>query len=348
VTMKEILIRNVMNKVRLKIRSGFYSKSALQYLIVTVSCTVFSVLSGCGQQDQGAEQVEVIDTGTGAQSVTTEIVTPVTQENIDSTSKKMINSVGTYSLQVGQGTLTLNSKEASRIAIIEDLASQLSIELVNRGDMDSLVSTDLESVTVIELLDNLFSNIPYVAGYAKSVDNRGFRIKHLILGSSSLGTTASSGEQGSNNDLSSAVGLPQANGELFLGSEPEEVELAQRLQFGSAEDRAIAVSELMMDPVGFDAAYQIFSRDDSPEVRMAVLELIESEDYFVARQMVVVSLQDSNKDIVLYALGIVDSLGDFSLVPQVEALMSHSDPEVAAYAQEVREALTEGYFDPNE
>jgi hypothetical protein len=346
--MNKILVRSVTNKVQLNICSGSCSKNALKYLIVTMSCAVFSLLSGCGQQDQDAEQVEVIDTGTGSQTVSTEVVTQAARKNLDSSSEKVINSAGTYRLQVDQGSLTLNSREASRIAIIEDLATQLEIELIKRGEIDSLVSLDLESVSMVELLDNLFYNIPYVAGYAKSVNSRGFRVKHLVLGSSSLGATASAGEQGANTELSSVVGLPQASGELFLGSEPEEVELAQRLQFGSAEDRAIAVSELMMDPAGFDAAYQIFSRDDSPEVRLAVLELIESEDYFVARQMVVASLQDPNKDIVLYALGIVDSLGDFSLVPQVEALMSHYDPEVAAYAQEVRESLTEGYFDPNE
>lgn len=346
--MKKILIPSVMNKVQLKISSGSYSKNALRYLIVTMSCAVFSVLYGCGQQDQDPEQVEVIDTGAGAQAVTTEVVTPAAQENTDSSSEKVLNPAGTYSLQVGQGTLTLNAKEASRIAIVEDLATQLDIELIKSGDIDSLVSADLESVSMVELLDNLFRDIPFVAGYAKSANSSGFRIKHLMLGSSSLGVTDSSGGQGASIGLSSAVGLPQASGELFIGSEPEEVELAQRLQFGSAEDRAIAVSELMMDPAGFDAAYQIFSRDDSPEVRLAVLELIESEDYFVARQMVVASLLDPNKDIVLYALGIVDSLGDFSLVPQVEALMSHSDPEVAVYAQEVRESLTAGYYDPNE
>ena len=324
--MSRILIRSIMKKNHSNTRFALTLKYTFQYLILTMGCTGLGVISGCGQQEEGAEQVEVIDTGTGSQAVSTEavsteaITTSAQEDSVPSTLQTKIPA-GTYTLQLGKGTLTLNSEDASRIAIIEDVATQLGIELIKRGDIDALVSVGFESVSMAELLDNLFGDIAYVAGYAKSANNEGFRLKHLMLGSSSPGTTTPV-EQGTGIDLSSVAELPRVSGDIFLGSDAEEVELAQRLQFGSAEDRAIAVSELMMDPTGFNAAYQTFLRDDSPEVRLAVLELVESEDYFLARQMVVASLQDPDKDIVLYALEIVDSLGDFSLAASAVSLSS--------------------------
>ncbi|MGI9318370.1 MAG: hypothetical protein ACR2QW_13660 [bacterium] len=301
-------------------------------------------LTGCGEQDSSSKQVEVIDTGTGEQIVSTEVATPAVQEATTPSTSVQPSEAGSYTLKVGDGTITLVAKEASRQAIVKDIASQIGMEVLSNGSVDVLVSSDLDSVSMSTLLNNLFSDTAYFAGYGKKLNNKGFRINNLTIGSS-VASVASADTQ---IDTSSAIELPQSSGEIFLGSDPDEVDLTQRLQFGSPEDRAIAVSELMMDPAGFNAAYQIFERDNSPEVRLAVLELIESEDYFLARQMVVASLQDPNKEIILYALGIVDSLSDFSLVPQVELLMSHYDSEVAEYAKEVRESLTSGYFDPNE
>ena len=312
-----------------------------------VRCFLLLALAGCGQEDTALEQIEVIDTGTGNQSVTTEGAAPASETQQESSPEKQTNPAGSYALSMGKGTVSLSATSASRMAILEDISTQAGIKLISTSDVEAPITTELESVSMDRLLDNLLSDVPYMAGYGKTDTAENFRIKSLLVGAHSE-NLSNARSQISGSEISAATDLPQASGDIFLGSDPEEVDLAQRLQYGAPDDRAIAVSELMMDPAGFNAAYQLFSRDDSPEVRLAVLELVESEDYYLARQMVVASLQDPSKDIVLYALGIVDSLGDFSLVPQVEALMNHYDSEVAEYAKEVRESLTSGYFDPIE
>ena len=312
-----------------------------------VSYILLLALTGCGQEDTASEQIEVIDTGTGSREVTTEAAAPATKSEQVASSESQASQAGSYSLIIGKGTVSLSATSASRVAILEDISAQAGIKFTSANDVEAPVTADLESVSLDRLFDDILSDVPYMVSYGRSVSGENFRIKSLLVGTHSQDLTNST-SRNPGSELRSEVGLPEASGEIYLGSDPEEVDLAQRLQFGTLDDRAKAVSELMMDPAGFNAAYQLFSRDDSPEVRLAILELIESEDYYLARQMVVASLQDPSKEIVLYALEIVDSLGDFSLVPQIEALTNHYDSEVAEYAKEVRESLTSGYFDPNE
>jgi len=308
----------------------------------------FIFLVGCEQQSSKVEQLEVIDIGNGAQITTTESVTQAVQESSNQSSVEQTDQTGRYSLELSNGTVTLNANGASRMTIINDIASQIDMKVAASSSVDKLISIKQRSVTMDGVLREILNDTNYQTGYREAPNEMGFRINNLAVGSPSNELASATSNSNSADGGSIGFGLPQATGEINLGSEPEEVELVQRLQFGAAEDRAIAVSELMMDPLGFDAAYQIFARDESPEVRLAVLELIESEDYFVARQMVVSALQDQDKQVVLYALGIIDSHGDFTLAPQVEALTNHFDTEVVEYAKEVRESLTAGYFDLNE
>ncbi len=329
------MTKSILNKLKLRL-----------CLIFTVM--IFLFLVGCEQQSSETQQVEVIDIGNGAQITKTESVSQAVQEGSNQSTVERTDQTGRYSLELSNGTVTLEANDANRMTIINDIASRIGMKVAASNNVDKLVSIKLKSVTIDVALREILNDIKYRADYGETANDMGFRINSLAVGSAA-GELSSVRNDGSSADgVSKGLELPQATGEINLGSEPEEVELVQRLQFGTAEDRAIAVSELMMDPLGFDAAYQIFTRDESPEVRLAVLELIESEDYFVARQMVVSALQDPNKQVVLYALGIIDSHGDFSLAPQVEALTNHFDTEVVEYAKEVRESLTAGYFDSNE
>ena len=91
----------------------------------------------------------------------------------------------------------------------------------------------------------------------------------------------------------------------------------------------------------------VYSRAYSPEVRVAVLELVEAEDNFLARSIFAQSLQSTDAAKVLVALSIGEVLDDFSLAPQVEALYDHHNPEVREQAQQVLVSLTTDYAAPD-
>ena len=334
---------------------NFENPKAMNKLARLLVISSLILVAGCDQGEDSPQQVEVLDTGASTATETTvqsapAATTPSSESQSAATSESVVS--GQYLLQVGQGVISLEAKESSRQAILGDMAGQLGFELRNPQGLDALISVRLENSPMNSVLESLLAGVPYSARYREDFGNQGFRIAGVVVGEeTALLSAVGADETVSEPSIAlaaSGIPMPPVKGEIYFGSEPDDVELAQRLQFGSSEDRAIAVSELMMDPTGFNAAYLTFLRDPDPEVRLAVLELIEAEENFVAKQMVVASLSDTNKDIVMYALEIVDSMGDFSLVPQIEALYNHYDPEVREYAREIRESLTAGYFEPDE
>ena len=142
-------------------------------------------------------------------------------------------------------------------------------------------------------------------------------------------------------DLASV--FPDPTRDIFLGSDPEDADLVARLQAGSIDDQIAAVSELTIDPAGLNAAYRVYTQTASPAVRMAVLDLIEGEDNYLARSMIVMSLQSLDPAEVIHALSIVDAQDDFSLAPQLEALQGHHDAGVRESAREVLQSITSDY-----
>ncbi|RLA08091.1 MAG: hypothetical protein DRQ59_14060 [Gammaproteobacteria bacterium] len=254
---------------------------------------------------------------------------------------------GQYLLQISAGKISLNSAGSSRIAILEDLAQRTGFELSYTGDSDELVLLNQPEGGMAELLEALLEGVSYQAEYTAEAGDNGFRLSRLNIGSPPMEYDSTGGDIYTQPTIDLAVVFPESTGEIFLGPDPDDADLATRLQFGSIEDKADAVSELTIDAAGLNAAYQVYTQTTSPEVRIAVLELIESEDNYLARSMIVLSLQSLDPEEAMVALSIVESLDDFSLVAQVEVLYSHHDAGVRELAMEVLESITSGFGKPD-
>jgi len=250
---------------------------------------------------------------------------------------------GDYALQVGHGEISLVSAWSSRIAILRDLARQIGFELSDSGLPDDQVLVEQSRRGIEEVLPALLAGVDYQVEYNAQADANGFRIARLRLGQPSGARQPAAGGTKIEASEDPAAGFAQPDTAIFLGDDPEQMDLAARLEFGTDQMKIDAIAELDIDPAGLNAAYQVYSRTLSAKVRMAVLELVEGEDNFLARSMIVSSLQSTDPDEALYALSIVESLDDFSLAPRVQALSSHHDAAVRARAREVLQALTSDF-----
>jgi hypothetical protein len=265
------------------------------------------------------------------------------KEEIQQTAAVEDLETGQYVLKISDGRISLNSAWSSRITILEDMSQRIGFELNYSGDSDKLVRVNQTMGSVAELLEAMLEGVNYRAEYDAQAGDNGFRISRLNFGAPLNKDEAMGDEIYTQPTIDLAVVFPESSEEIFLGADAEDADLATRLQFGSIEDISIAVSELTIDPAGLKAAYQVYSQTTSPEVRIAVLELIESEDNYLARSMIVLSLQSLDPAEAMVALAIVDSQDDFSLAPQVEALQNHHDAAVRELAMEVLESITSGY-----
>ena len=257
---------------------------------------------------------------------------------------------GSYTLNIENGKINLYAKEANRLDILLDLADKTSIELIYNDVPDTDVTIEAQQTSIYEVIALLLHNTLYTVSYSAQPNELGFRINNIFIGETDRDDSYPVGELFSNQDEFGeprlSIVLPQPEDELYLGG--SETDLENRLQYGTNEERAYAVSELRMDPAGFNAAYKIFMHDESSEVKLAVLELIESEEYLLAKQMVAMALNDKNTETVLYALGIIESNGDFSMTQQIKKLYSHPTKEIRDYARSVNESLKAPYFEPDE
>lgn len=273
-----------------------------------------------------------------------------TNQQSNNTSSKNELSAGSYTLTVTEGNINLVAVETNRLAILQDLADKALFQLDYNENYDELVTIEALNANATEVVALLLHDALYTTSYTALPNDRGFRLKKVIIGAEPENSSYPVGElfsyQDENGNPLPAIVLPKPAEEIYLGK--EEAELTNRLQFATPEERAYAVSELRMDPAGFNAAYQVFMRDDSPEVKLAVLELIEAEEHLLAKQMVAMALNDEDPETVLYALDIIDLNGDFSMVQQVERLYSHPNNEIRNQAKAVRESLTSAYFEPDE
>ncbi|MGB5708487.1 MAG: hypothetical protein WBM41_16855, partial [Arenicellales bacterium] len=137
---------------------------------------IFLFLVGCEQQSSETQQVEVIDIGNGAQITKTESVSQAVQEGSNQSTVERTDQTGRYSLELSNGTVTLEANDANRMTIINDIASRIGMKVAASNNVDKLVSIKLKSVTIDVALREILNDIKYRADYGETANDMGFRI----------------------------------------------------------------------------------------------------------------------------------------------------------------------------
>ncbi len=252
---------------------------------------------------------------------------------------------GQYILEVSAGNIGLHANWASRLAILDDLARRGDFALEYEDDFDVMVQVNRRLTGVPELLAVLLDDVAYAAEYRAEAGSDGVRLARVTIGTGG-GQARQAAESLAPEPVPElAAVFPEPAADIYLGADPALADLAARLQFGTVIEQIEAVQELDLDPAGLNAAYQLYTQTPSPQVRIAVLEAIEAEDSYLARSMIVMSLQSYDPAEAIYALSIVDALNDYSLARQVEAMQYHPDAEVRELAVEVLESITADFAD---
>ena len=247
---------------------------------------------------------------------------------------------GQYRLLISDGKVSLVSAHASRITILEDLARIIGFHLSYTNESDKFVVLEQSGVSMAGLLESLLDGVDYVAEYKAKAGDNGFTLSRLQVGRKTVQGESFSENLNSTPSIDVALLIPEFDEAIDLGADAQNEDLAARLQFGTVAEKIAAVGELTLDAEGLNAAYQVYIHATSPAVRVAVLELIEAEDNYLARLMPLLSLQSGDSAEAMYALSIVETLDDYSLAPQVAAVFHHHDPAVREFAREVLESIT--------
>lgn len=342
---------NIANRFRLSIRYEGEMISSGQKIFCAIAGSAFVGLAGCGNQDNftgsPAESGKMVTIDlSGSIDTKPEVSSPP----LDAPNDVQNLNTGEFKLQISGGKVNLYANQASRVAIVKSLAEQIGFSMDDSTAGDAVVTFELKDTGLPGLIDQILTGERYHTKYAPKANSDGFRLRELSVGFMPLEN--SGGAETANTDLNDNAErlfkLPPVKDEIYLGNGLDELDLVQRLSDELPQNRADAISELVVTPVGVETAYQVYMRDQSPDVRLAVLDLLGTEDLFLAKQLMLTALQDPHPELVMAALSLIESSGDYSLVPQVESLANHSSMEVRDYAQVVRDSLTAVFFTPEE
>ncbi len=317
-------------------------------LAIAGSAVIVTGLAGCGNQDNAAEVGKSLVTINLSQPTTNKMESNST--TADALSKVPQLNTGEFSAHISEGKVSLYANEASRLAVINNLAERIGFSLHGSSTDDVLVTLSVEYAGMPGLIDQILTGERYHTKYAPKANRHGFRLSELRIGlvpvehSPGIGTEVTDLDD----DTETLLGLPPINNEIYLGDEQDDADLVSRLLDELPQNRADAVSELRMTPVEVEAAYQVYMREESQEVRLAILELLGAEDLFLVKQLLLTALQDPSPELVMAALSAIEASGDYSLVPHIETLTNHSSMEVRAYAKVVQDSLTSAFFTPEE
>jgi HEAT repeat protein len=121
----------------------------------------------------------------------------------------------------------------------------------------------------------------------------------------------------------------------------EQAELLSKLDSPDPEVRAEAADWIDLDRETLERMISLLESDPNADVRATIVERLGEEDSPAAIAALVAALQDPDSEVVLRAIEILEFEAEAWLIPELERLLSHPDPEVREFAQDAIDFLEE-------
>ncbi len=125
--------------------------------------------------------------------------------------------------------------------------------------------------------------------------------------------------------------------EVEADMERYRADVAAQLEDPDPEVRASTIAQWDTEsPEGLARAVALAVDDPDPRVRAAALQTLADDGRPQARAVVLEALGEADPTLVAAAVEAIGSMGDASLLPRVEPLAQHPDPEVRAAVENAR------------
>jgi hypothetical protein len=231
--------------------------------------------------------------------------------------------------------LSIHCTDARRVAILSAVARRLGAGLAVGDVPDVRMTLDLEDVTLEEALDDVVEGIPYEILTEDDPETGETRIAKILVGDVDEASTIVAARSLSDEDkaafrerLRSRLPTEERRRIREEAAARDAVFVAQ-LASESVEEREAAVLGVSMLGPGREAVVKMATQDPSPSIRRAAVTRIEEIDMATAREVLHQALTDSDPDVVLSALSILEYMGDDETRGRVEPLAAdHPDERV--------------------
>ena len=256
---------------------------------------------------------------------------------------------GEFVLSVVGGRVQLASREAARGPMLRRLADLEGFELQAGALPRRSLTLQLDEVSLATAVDALLDDLSYRARFEHDEELGRNRLVSLEVGDleelAKLAAPKPEGprpapggrkdEPGEDLEPSRKLGRAERNRDYA----EETRRWLEGLDSPDDRERLEAAEEVDLEGPGLDRLIELARDDADPRVRAAAVERLEDSGTFAATQALLQALGDGDSRVVLRAIEGLEFVGDESIIPHLEPLRDHDDPEVRDAAIEAIEFL---------
>jgi len=279
---------------------------------------------------------------------TAAVPTPTARQQVPAAPE--LPPLGQARVELSERGVTVLANEAPRLDVLNELARVAGFKLVV-GELSEGHAGNASVYTVDsplgEALIRVLSGIPFRLDFDVDSERGGSVLREVTVGKV-LGQRIARGKsQGDRTQRAEQRVARRKQLANTLSDEERLKRIQERAAWGSKEldnpdpnVRAEAAGAVdIHDSKEFQRLASLLKSDSSPEVRAAAAERIGDSDAASARDLLRDALNDTNAQVVKNAIEQLEFGGDDSLIPDLEPLLQHPDPEVREQAQDAIDFL---------
>ncbi len=265
--------------------------------------------------------------GCGSQEASDPVTTPVTDSI--TAPNHTLGATGIAQVEYVDGFVTVRSNGSLQIAVLEQLAAQAGFAIAAGRVDPKPITLQIERVALLDAIALILEGMPYTVEYDFD-EASGTRFLSLVaigdgLGSRAAGSPETAARRGVSGDPIERAGEPPSE---------EMAEMLAALDDPDPETRADAVFWIDLEGDALEQLVSMLESDPDAEVRASVVDRLGDEESPAATAAVTAALRDREPEVVLRAIEVLEfDAGDW-LLPELERLLTHSDPEVREAAED--------------
>jgi len=274
--------------------------------------------------------------GCGSQEVPDASVTPSIETKREAEPQRPAR-FGEARVEYSDGFATVHCDGSLQLAVLEQLAEQAGFEIVAGRVHARPITLRIERVPLVDAIAAILDGLPYRLQYAPDDASGSRMLARVEIGELRQWAAANAGrgtpkppEDSASGAAAGAVAPPDDE------DAAEQAELLASLASSDPDARIDAIDWIELDPKAMEQMTSLLASDPDAEVRGAIVDRLGDEESPAALAALITALRDPDSDVVLRAIAALETAGGPWLIPDIEPLLSHPDPEVREAAQDAK------------
>lgn len=256
-------------------------------------------------------------------------------------------AAGSYWIDSSERGVSVRANGAALREVLDGLGRELGFEIVAGLSLaERRVSLDVAEQPIEAVLARLLGGISYTLSYetAAEADRSVLRRLRIVAGDIARAERRSRDKSGSGDARAQArterrerrraedpserkLAAARKREQVIAERRAREPETLAALESSDPSEREAAVWDL--DPAsGYERAADLLHNDPDPGVRAAALDRVFRSNAAGSVPEVLKATRDSDPEVVIEALDLLEFDGDASILPELEHLREHPDPRV--------------------